>query len=61
MGEHSEMRRRGLRGNREETGEKMEISPARGRGSMEGTGGDVREYLEACRAERKQGTSCRKG
>jgi hypothetical protein len=55
MGECSEMRGRGPRENRTETGEKKEISPARGRGSTEGTGGDVQEYLEARRAEGRQG------
>jgi hypothetical protein len=61
MGERLEMRRRGLKGDRVETGEKTEISPARGRGSTEGAGGDVREYLGACRAEGKQGTSHSRG
>jgi hypothetical protein len=60
MGERLEMRR-GPRGNGTETGEKKGISPARGRRSTEGTRGDVQEYLEAHRAEGKQGTSCRRG
>jgi hypothetical protein len=61
MGERSEMMRRGLRENGMEPGEKKGISPARGQRSTEGTGGDVQEYLEARRAEGKQGTCCRRG
>jgi hypothetical protein len=44
-----------------ETGEKKGMLPARGQRSTEGTRGDVQEYLEACRAKGKQGTSCRRG
>jgi hypothetical protein len=61
MGEHSEVRRRGWRGKGTETGERMGVLLAGGRGSTEGTGGDVGEYLEAFRAEGKQGTSHRRG
>jgi hypothetical protein len=61
MGEQLEMRRRGPRGNRAETGEEKGISPARGQGVMEGTRRDIEEYLEAHRDKRKQGTSCRRG
>jgi hypothetical protein len=61
MGECLEVRRRGLRGNRTETGEKTEILLARGQGLTEVTGRDVGEYLEACRAEGKRGTSHRRG